>query len=128
MRERILLVEDEQSILEIMQKVLESHGYRVNFLTRGAKALEFIAVELPDLVVLDMLLPDKNGDQICHEIKSNPTLKNIPVLMTTGFPQEDIEANATVEYLRPNAYLRKPFTIEDLMAKIRELLSYQKFE
>jgi len=120
MNKRILIVEDSPDILEIMEKTLQARGYDVTALKDGGKALQCIESKLPDLVILDMILQDKTGSEICHEIKTCEKTKHIPVIIATGHINSDHS-----EYNRdsqPDDYLIKPFAMEDFIRKIEDHL------
>ena len=119
MKKKILVIDDQEELLELTRRLLQSRGYDVITLNNGAHALETIKKESPDLVLMDMLMPGKDGDEICHEMKSDPATSQIPVILATGqmreeFPEEDL--------ISANDYLMKPFEIDDLLCKIANLL------
>lgn len=114
MPKKIIVVDDETHLLELTKNVLEKRGFTVFTFQDGEKVLTEIKRISPDLIILDDLMPGKNGSDICHEIKTNPITQNIPVLIATGLSLE--ENNPTL--LKPNGYLKKPFEIEELVKKV----------
>ena len=122
MKKKILVVDDQAELLELTQRLLHSRGYDVVTLTEGKNAIEVIKKELPNLVIMDMLLPDRDGDQICREIKSDHSIRHIPVLLTTGQMLEQSEY-VLAGVTGPDDYLMKPFEIDDLLSKIEKLLA-----
>lgn len=122
MGKKILVIDDALDLIELTKRLLQSRGYETSSLTDGDQALEFIKKDPPDLIIMDMLLPGKDGTQICHEIKSDPSLRHIPVILSTGqvINDDDLAAEGL---LKPDDYLTKPFEIDDLLNKINHLLS-----
>ena len=121
MKKKILIIDDQEDLLELTQRILQSRGYDVVTMTDGEDALNIIKKETPDLVLMDMLMPGKDGAQICQELKSDSSTRNIPVILATGqfldeqeFSQEGITG--------ADDYLRKPFEIEELLAKVENLI------
>lgn len=115
---RILIVEDELPMRTALQDILEDEGYRVLLAEDGARALERVVAEKPDLVLLDIMLPRLDGFAVCAEVRrqSNP----VPVLMLTAKGQVDDR----VQGLDAGAddYLIKPFSTQELLARVRALL------
>ena len=83
-KNRILVVEDEESLLKLESILFTSKGYQVTGVRGGNDALEAIAKDAPDLVVLDLMLPDMDGFEVCRKLKSNPATHHIPVIMVTA--------------------------------------------
>ena len=120
-RRKIMIVDDAEDLIELTRRFLQSNGYEVVALTDGESAFETIKQEMPDLVLLDMIMPGKDGAQICQEIKSDTTTRHIPVILSTGqmlepsdFSQEGLTG--------AEEYLMKPFDIDQLLDKIKGLL------
>lgn len=121
MSKKILIFEDEETIIELTKSLLEKRGYEVRAFTDGHNAFAAIEKERPDLVILDNILPGDNGLNICHAVKSSPSTRHIPVIISTGasFLQETLQE---AHLLPPNDYLIKPFEIDDLIQKVEDLL------
>lgn len=113
----ILLVEDNMKLANYLKESLEDAGYDVSMETRGDKAVYRIIREQPDLVVLDIMLPGMNGDQICHTIRDDYLGK---ILMLTAI--NDIESEVSSLNLGADDYLTKPVADELLKARIEALL------
>ena len=123
MKHEIWLIEDDEYLVELTKSVLERRGYLVRTFLSGQEALTAMNEELPNLVVMDNLLPDQSGSEICRLMKSNPETRHIPILLTTGqMYWEEIEREPD-DMIKPDDYLIKPFEVEDLLEKIQELLS-----
>ncbi len=120
MRQRILVVDDEPSIRSLLSRILDREGYEVLLATSGREALEVAAKEKPDLVILDLNLPDIYGEDVCRRIRENPSIEKVPVLILTGKTTQGLSARC----LNGGAddYLPKPFDIEDILAHLRALL------
>jgi len=117
---QILLVEDEERIAGLLKDYLESVGFEVHSETRGAEALKFAATHRPDLVILDLQLPDIHGYDVCKELRKQYHSWTLPILMLTGM-------DAPMDQLRgyahgADAYMTKPFEPPDLLPTIALLL------
>jgi CheY-like chemotaxis protein len=84
MPSRVLVVDDEASLLALIERILRQDGYEVTSVISGVLALEAIRKQLPDLIILDLNLPDMNGQDICEEVRKNPATQNIPIIILTG--------------------------------------------
>jgi two-component system phosphate regulon response regulator PhoB len=118
---RVLLVDDEPSIVKMVGKRLETEGFQVSVAMDGQEALAKIQSEHPDLVILDLMLPKVNGYEVCTMMKQDTRHRQIPVVIFTAKTQEKDEKMA-VE-CGADAFVRKPFRAEELMEKIRSLLA-----
>lgn len=117
MRARILLVDDETSIQRAVGPLLRSRGYEVEILSTGAEALRVVADRAPDLIVLDLGLPDIEGTEVCRRIRE--TLK-VPIIVLSARGAETDKVNALD--LGADDYVTKPFGPEELLARIRVAL------
>jgi len=123
MQKRILVVDDEADSAELIQFNLSRAGFEVAVASNAATALQYSMVSLPDLIVLDLLLPDADGFAVCELLRKDPRTARIPVLMLTAFSSRDaqeigIEAGAS-------DYLVKPFSPRLLVLRIRQLFEQQ---
>ena len=118
MKERILVVEDDPAILTGLADLLESEGYAVETARSGTSALELFRQSSPDLVLLDVMIPGKNGYDVCREIRASDRVT--PVVMLTAKGQE-IDKVVGLE-LGADDYVVKPFGIAELLARIRSVL------
>lgn len=121
MKKKILVIDDQEDLLELTRRLLQSNGYEAVTSSDGTNALNLIKKELPHLVLMDMIMPDKDGGEICQEIKSDAALHHIPVILTTGWMVDETEYSDK-ELIGADDYLMKPFEIDDLLAKIEHLL------
>ncbi len=117
---RILVIEDEQTIAELVADALRQWGYRVETAPDGDEGLALAEGTLPDLVILDLMLPGLDGWEICRRMKQNDTTRDIPVIMLTARREErDVVAGLEIG---ADDYLRKPFSMSELVARVRALL------
>ena len=120
MSPRILVVDDELSVRTLLSRLLVREGFEVLLAANGHEGLELVAKERPDLVILDLSLPDMDGEDVCKNIRQNPTIENVRILILTGKTAEGLSARC----LNGGAddYLSKPFDIEEILAHLRALL------
>ena len=122
MKKKILIIDDAVDLIELTKRLLTTRGYEVVALSDGEFALETIKKESPDLVIIDMLMPGKDGSEICHEIKSNSTIKQMPVIISTGQIIDDDITRTQEGFFKADDYLSKPFELEELLGKIKNLV------
>jgi len=119
-KEKILIVDDEEDVLELVQYNLDKNGYRIETATTGEKALTKARTKLPDLIILDLMLPDIDGLDVCKKLKSDTKTQNIPIIMLTAKGEEaDI---VTGLELGADDYVTKPFSPKVLVARVRRIL------
>jgi DNA-binding response OmpR family regulator len=119
-KNRILVVEDEESLLKLESILFTSKGYAVTGVRDGKSALEAIAADRPDLVVLDVMLPGQDGFEVCRAIKENPETSYIPVvLLTAKKSSNDLERGRLAG---ADAYITKPFKSVKVLEVIEGLL------
>jgi len=117
---KIFIVEDNRPFLETLSDFLASKGYLVESLPIGKGAAEKIKATVPDLVMLDIVLPDTDGFQICRDIKSEPVTAAVPVILMTGNEAIDIDKGFA---LGADECIYKPFNLEDVARRIERLLT-----
>ncbi len=117
---RILVVEDEADIRQILAYNLGQAGHEVLSADRGAAALTLLQKERPELVLLDLMLPDISGLEICRRLKSDPSLREIPVIMLTA-RTEEIDRVVGFE-LGADDYVVKPFSVRELILRVQAVL------
>ena len=122
---KILIVEDEESILEMLSTILSKpKQFSVFRAIDGEEALRMARDEIPDLIVLDLLLPKINGFDVCASLKSDPATAHIKILMLTGMAQHSDWQKG--EEAGVDVYMTKPFSPAVLQKKIEELLRSEK--
>jgi len=120
MKPRVLVIEDDSAISELLAMNLEAAGYEVSCSADGIKGQALAVQLLPDLIMLDLMLPQVDGFTICQRLRRDERTVNIPVLMLTGLSQ----TNSKVEGFNAGAddYLTKPFEVEEMLVRVRALL------
>ena len=117
MKPLILIIEDEQAQAQILQYNLEAEGYRVKHAPTADEGLLLIQEYSPDLILLDWMLPDMSGIEVCRQIKANPDTKTIPVIMLTARGTEDDKVRGLG--VGADDYVVKPHSIKELIARIK---------
>lgn len=120
MNRRILLVEDHPANIEMIKMGLGALGYTVTVAENGAKAIEMAASELPDLIVMDISLPQLNGYEAASKISGDPKTQTIPILAATALARPGDKEKCLKSGC--SAYIAKPFTPRELAAAIEDLL------
>ncbi len=115
--ETILVVDDEANIRDLARMYLEKDGYRVDVVTNGADALAYVKKTPPTLMVLDLMLPEIDGWEVCRQVR---TESNLPILMLTA-RDDDIDKIVGLE-MGADDYLTKPFNPRELVARVRAIL------
>ncbi len=119
-RERILVVDDEEDLLELISYNLGKEGYRVECVASGEEAIATARNTLPDLIVLDLLLPRVDGLEVCRILKRDPKTQHVPIVMLTA-KSEEADVVSGLE-LGADDYITKPFSPRVLMARVRAVL------
>ena len=123
-KRKVLLVDDDTELVELMSKVLDEDGrFEVRIATTGFDAGMMVKEYRPDLIVLDVMLPDINGKEVCHRVRADNTLEDVRILCISGIVEND-----KIEDLRAagaNDFLHKPFEIEQLVERMCQLLDME---
>ena len=120
-KKRILIVEDEESLLKLETILLTVRGFEVIGAITGKIAIEKIGVEKFDLVLLDIMLPDVDGFEVCRQIRKDPRTAAVPIIMLTGRKAQDDHDRGVL--CGADAYLVKPFKSAMIIDEISRLLS-----
>lgn len=123
---RILVVEDEQALGTLLTYNLEAEGYQVTHCERGDEAEVLLAETLPDLVILDWMLPGVSGFEICRRLRARDETRELPVIMLTARGEESERVRGLS--IGADDYVVKPFSVPELMARVRALLRRAKPE
>ncbi|WP_158796562.1 response regulator transcription factor [Pedobacter sp. L105] len=116
----VLVIEDNHAILDVITLVLQSESYKVTGLNKSADMMVHIEQFKPDLVILDIMLPDADGRDLLKVLRSDPTTADIPVLMISArYTEQNIQHGE----FKPNGFLAKPFDIDDLLDRIEGILA-----
>ena len=133
MGKKILIVDDDNDVILFLTTVLKDHGYQVMDARDGEEGLEKIKAEKPDLVLLDLMMPQKSGIALLADMKHDKRLSDIPVIMVTGvagetgidfasFLKKGSEKDPGVMPFSPEGYIEKPIDPEKLITLIKELV------
>jgi CheY-like chemotaxis protein len=128
MAKKILVVDDEPDMLTFLCTLLEDNGYETVTAVDGEEALQKVASENPDLITLDLLMPNKTGIKMYRELRKEEATKSIPVVMVTGFGQQDVPSMDFKEWIKkraikaPEAYIEKPVNVEELLNAVKKAL------
>ena len=116
---RILAVDDNKDILEILRYILEDSGYEVDTLSDGHHFFDKIHERTPDLILLDVMLGDMDGRDLCKNVKTKTETHNIPVIMISA----SHNISSMSQKCMPDAFLAKPFDIKELLSTVNEELN-----
>jgi len=119
--QKVLVVDDSLSVRKVVEKALEGRGLQVLAAASGAEAIQMIDRDRPDVVICDVILPDKDGYQICQYVRTHPAIGATPVLLISGVNNGTVQARAAEA--RSNEVMFKPFGVDDLVRKIDNLLA-----
>ena len=124
MAQRILVAEDDRSLQSLITSNLKNTGFEVHVVSNGAEALDFLAKNTVDLVLIDLMMPVMSGKEVLIALKKNDSTKNIPVVILTAKSLE----NEVIEGLSLGAddYIKKPFSPSELVARVRNVLARTK--
>jgi DNA-binding response OmpR family regulator len=121
MANKILVVDDEPNIVLSLEFLMKQAGFQVRTAADGEAGLAAIAAELPDLVLLDVMMPRKNGYEVCQAIRANPDWKTVRIIMLTAKGRE-VEREKGLA-LGADDYITKPFSTQEVVERVRELLA-----
>lgn len=120
---RILVVDDEPMNIRIMKTPLQQEGYEVLVATNGAEGLQLARTERPDLILLDILMPELDGYAVCRQLREDPALREVPVIFVTALGSEEEEARGF--RLGAVDYVTKPISVPRLKVRVRNQLQMQ---
>jgi DNA-binding response OmpR family regulator len=120
MGKRILIADDEPNIVVSLEFLMKQRGHEVRVVHDGAAALKAVAEFRPDLVLLDVMMPSIGGFDVCQKMRENPEWQGIRIVMLSA-KGRDVEVTKGLA-MGADAYVTKPFSTRDLMAKVDELL------
>jgi twitching motility two-component system response regulator PilH len=114
---KVLIVDDSPAEIRLMQSLLEKEGYWPVGLNDPKRVEEFIANERPSVILLDIVMPDRNGFQVCRDLKGNAEFNSIPVIMVTS--KDSASDRFWGQQQGADGYVTKPFTREELLRAVR---------
>ncbi len=124
MRKRVVIIEDEKDIVELVRYNFQKEGYEVQGFSQGGEALEYLRRSPADVVLLDILLPGEDGFSLCRRLRADERLKSLPVIFLTA-KGEEIDRVLGLE-LGADDYVVKPFSPRELMARVKAVLRRQE--
>ena len=117
----ILCIEDEPEMIDLMRLILGRRGFSVKGAAGGIEGLRVIRAERPDLVLLDLMMPDMDGWEVYQQMKADENTKNIPVIVVTAKAQS-IDKVLGLHIAKVDDYLAKPFSPQDLLSSVERVL------
>jgi len=121
MTHQILIADDEPNIVISLEYLMRREGYAVRVARDGQEALDLVAQSVPDLILLDVMMPRKTGFEVCETLRSRPEWETIKILMLTAKGRETDVAKGLA--LGANAYMAKPFSTQELVSRVAQLLA-----
>jgi CheY-like chemotaxis protein len=121
LRARVLVVDDDPEIVTFLATLLELEGIESQVATSAAAALEKLEHGLPNLVLLDIAMPDRDGLDLCRSLKKDPRTRDVPVFVVSARPGKDVVERALAA--GAEQFIRKPFENQELIARIRDRLT-----
>jgi CheY-like chemotaxis protein len=128
-RKKILVIDDESDVVTYITTLLEENGYMTCSAMDGVEGMEKVKTENPDLICLDLLMPEKTGIKLYREIRKDAQFKNIPVIMITGFAAPEYPLIDFKRFINqrsippPEGYMEKPIDRQALLKAVQETLS-----
>jgi DNA-binding response OmpR family regulator len=119
---RLAYIEDEAEMIDLVRIILGRHGYTVLGANGGREGLDLVRKELPDLVLLDLMMPDMDGWDVYHQIKSEEPTRDIPVIVITAKAQ-NIDKILGLRIAKVEDYISKPFSPQELLDRVEQVLS-----
>ena len=119
MKNRILIIDDEIDVVSVTVARLEASGYKFLIANSAEEALELLKKDKPDLILLDLLLPNMQGDTLCIQLKSDAKFKGIPIILFTA---SIVRIPQKIKEMGVDDYVMKPFKPEELLFKIKKLI------
>jgi DNA-binding response OmpR family regulator len=124
MAHKILIADDEPNIVVSLEFLMKREGYAVRVVGNGDDALAEVASFMPDLVLLDIMLPRRSGFEVCQQIRADPRFRDVKIVMLTA-KGRDTEMQKGLA-LGANTYITKPFATKELVARVKELLEGER--
>ncbi|MFH1369152.1 MAG: response regulator transcription factor [Elusimicrobiota bacterium] len=118
---KIVVIEDDPDVTLVLQELFPAPEYEGHYFTSGTKAIPRIEEILPDLVIMDLMMPSMSGFEICQQLKRSGKTRNIPLVAITGYDSRDNRLKIFAAGI--DDYLPKPFDVKVLMKKIKALIS-----
>jgi DNA-binding response OmpR family regulator len=123
-KKTILCIEDEPEMIDLIRLILNRKGFDVTGAANGMEGLDKIRKNIPDLILLDLMMPDMDGWEVYQQIKADEKTKNIPVIVVTAKAQS-IDKVLGIHIAKVDDYIAKPFSPQDLSASVERVLNKQ---
>ncbi len=120
-KKRIVCVEDEMEMIDLIRLILTRKGFEVKGANGGKEGLEIIRQEKPDLVLLDLMMPDMDGWEVFQQMKADETIRQIPVIVVTAKAQS-IDKVLGIHIAKVDDYIAKPFSPQELLASVEKVI------
>lgn len=121
---KILIVDDEKDVIGIISDILEYAKYEIIAATNGEEAIELAKQKRPDLILLDIMMPDISGEDVAEMLSDDPSTADIPIIFLTGILTKEEEAS--IRKTGAQSIIAKPCTANELIDKIEKLISYSR--
>jgi DNA-binding response OmpR family regulator len=121
-QKRIVYIEDEPEMIDLVRLILGRKGYELIGATSGEAGLELAREELPDVILLDLMMPDMDGWEVYQHLKAGETTREIPVIILTAKAQS-IDRVLGLHIAKVDDYISKPFSPQDLVESVRQVIS-----
>ena len=121
----ILCIEDEPEMIDLIRLILGRRGFKVSGATGGRAGLQAIREELPDLVLLDLMMPDMDGWEVYQQMKAEESTRQIPVIVVTARAQS-IDKVLGIHIAKVDDYISKPFSPQELLTSVEKVLAQKK--
>lgn len=118
------MVDDDEHILNSLSQYLAMEDYLVDTASSGARALELVEAHRPDLVVLDLMMPEMDGFEVVEKLRERPETRGVPIILLTARGQDTDVVKGF--HMGVSSYITKPFNLDDLVANIREVFSAEQ--
>ena len=119
---RILCIEDETEMVDLIRLILGRRGFNVSGAAGGIEGLEMVRKDAPDLVLLDLMMPDMDGWEVYQQMKADPILRNIPVIIVTAKAQ-NVDRVLGLHIAKVDDYISKPFSPQELMDSVERVFN-----
>jgi two-component system sensor histidine kinase/response regulator len=116
----ILIVDDEPDVFDVLEGILFTQGYQLRYAANGLDALKFLKNNIPDLIILDLMMPDMDGMEVCRHIKENSAFKHIPIIMVTALSSKSVLADCMEA--GADDFMSKPVNALEVRARVRSML------
>jgi DNA-binding response OmpR family regulator len=121
---KIMVIDDDEDFTNLYKTALRAAGFDASGVNQSASAIELAYLSKPDVFVIDLMMPDIDGFQLCRMIRADPVLKDIPIIVVTALT--DLDSRLVAMNAGANEYLTKPFQVDELKKRINALLAESK--